>query len=408
MPGVDITAASSSVNAPPLITDGAEVPPNTPWSAPSNIGFSSSHSSHRPSLPTLHTRATFPDLESHYQHSPLEGYGYAAATHPRQDSFASTYGLENYRSWSTTAPAHVPVTASYYEPMPSYTFGSLQAPSLPSAYHHATRLPSVTAESFAPFHMSHLNSSLPMHTAYDRRLPIPATYTMQYPPIQQTMPQIRPLGSYTEPRIPINGIHSRSAMPWSTESVSGSRQGSISVYAPPSGLPAPPSQSSSAQAEPVLGYQFSHPATTAGSSSPEILPTSGAAVVDSFSSDSSGSSTTSMPDGPDFRYSRVSSSGFNLPSLPADDRSHIVSRAPPSLFSFSTESSRRHMSGSDGTGYNDSAIANEDSSYATPIHQPQLNHAASVDAFQKSSSYEQRQQATAGHRMSLSNLNTNY
>lgn len=408
MPGVEITSTSGSVNAPPLITDGVEVPPNTPWSAPPSIGFSSSHSSHRPSLPILHTRATFPDLESHYQHSPIECYGYATAIQPRQDSFASTYGLENYRSWSTTAPAQVPVTASYYEPMPSYTFGSLQAPSLPPAHHQATRLPSVTAESLSPFHMSHLNSSLPVHTAYERRLPIPATYTVQYPPTQQTVPQIRPLGSYTEPRIPINGIHSRSAMPWSSGSVSGGREGSILGYTPPTGLPASSSQTSNAHAEPVLGYQFSLPPATGGSTSPEISPTSGAAVRDSFSSGSSGSSTTSMPAGPDFRYTRVSSSGFGLPNIPADDRSNFVARAPPSLFSFSTESSRHHMGGSDEIGNNGSTAAHENPSYATTIHHPQLNHAASADAFQTSSSYDQRPRATAGHRMSLSNLNTNY
>lgn len=390
-----------------MITDGVEVPPNTPWSAPSSLGFSSSHSSHRPSLPTLHTRATFPDLESHYHHSPLEAYGYTAATHPRQDSFASTYRLENYRSWSTTAPANLPVTAtSYYEPMSSYSFGSLQAPSFPSAQHHPTRLPSVTAESISPFHMTHLNSSLPVHMAYERRLPIPATYTMQYPPAQQTMPQIRPLGSYTEPRIHINGIHSRSAMPWSTESISRSRAGSISSYAPPAGLPAQHSQSSHAQAsEPVLGYQFSLPPPTTESSSPELSPTSGVVAGDSFSSSSS---TTSMPAGPNFRYPGVPSSAFNLPNVPAE-ASNLVSRAPPSLFSFSTESStRRHMPGNDEIGNDESTIIREDPSYTTPTHQQHLSHAASAEAFQKNSSYEQRQHASASHRMSLSNLNTNY
>lgn len=393
---------TSSVSAPPVTSYEIEVPPNTPWSATSSVGYGVSHSSHRPSLPTLHTRATFPDLESHYQHSPLDGHVYASATFPRQDSFVSTYGLENYRSWSTTAPAEAPVTATYYEPLSSYSFGSLQAPSFPQVQHHPTRFPSLTTESISPFHMSHLNSSLPVHAAYERRLPIPA-YNMHYPQSQQMAPQVRPLGSYTEPRVHINGIHSRNAMPWSIDSVSSGRAGSITSYALPSGLPPASAPDTSASSEPVLGYKFSHPVQNTESSSPEPSPTSGAAVADSFSSSSS---NTSIPPRSNLRYPAMSSAGYSLPGMLTDERSNAP-RAPPSLFSFSTESSERHLSESDENHNNDGAVARGGTSYTTPTRQPQLNHASSADAFKRSSSYEQ-QRASAAHRMSLSNINTSY
>lgn len=394
---------TTSANAPPVTSNEIEVPPNTTWSVTSSVGYGVGHSSHRPSLPTLHTRATFPDLESHYQHPPLDGHVYASAAFPRQDSFVSTYGLENYRSWSTTAPAQAPVTATYYEPLSSYSFGSLQAPSFPQVQHHATRFPGLTADSISPFHMSHLNSSLPVHAAYERRLPIP-TYNMHYPQSQQMAPQVRPLGSYTEPRVHINGIHSRNAMLWSIDSVSSGRAGSIASYALPSGLPPASAPSTSASSEPVLGYQFSHPVQNTESSSPEPSPTSAATVADSFSSSSS---NTSIPPRSNLRYPAMSSAGYSLPGMVTDERLTNVPRAPPSLFSFSTESSERHMSESEQNSNDDGGVARGETSYSTPIRQPQLSHASSADAFQRSSPYEQ-QRASAVHRMSLSNINTNY
>lgn len=399
---------TSSMSMPASTTHSADNQPNTPYGGPSNPGYGSSYQSQRPSLPTLHTRSAFPtDYDSQYENSPLDGYGYASTTIPRQDSFASAYGLENYRSWGTTASMSTPVTATYYEPMPTYSFGSFQAPSFPQATQHPTRLPSVTTESFSPFHMSPLNASLPAHTMHERRLPIPAPYTLQYPSSQPPMPQIRPLGSYTEPRVHINGIHSRNAMPWSIDTGTiGGRTGSISSYAPPNGLPISSAQTTTAVSEPVLGYQWSLAAPNAGSSSPEVSPTSGATAADGFSS---GSSTASLPPAANSRYASISSAsiGYSLPAVSADDRRSSSSRAPPSLFSFSTESSERQSGSNELVGNDDNAVVRSYPSYPAQVRQTQLNHAASADAFSRHPTYEEQRASTA-HRMSLSNLNANY
>ncbi|KAK5121181.1 hypothetical protein LTR85_005665 [Meristemomyces frigidus] len=372
----------------------------------------------RPSLPTLHTRSSFLDGYDQYENSPMDSYTYASATIPRQDSFASTYGsVENYRSWSTMgAPISAPVSTSYYEQQPAYSFGNLQAPSFPQSSNN--RLPSVTADSFSALNMGSLHSSLPVQTAQERRLPAP--YTVHYPqtPYQNTeqLPEIRPLGSFSEPRVHIDGIHSHTAMPWSSEgSSTGARTMSAgNSMAPITGIPGPamPQQqhhhhnnqqhAATPVAEPVLGYQFSvNNLPTSGS--PEVSPTSGPSL-ESFSSTASSSSTASMPPpSANFRYAQA------LPAVNTDDRTITSSSSSregmaASLYSFSTDNGERPAtSGSDQA--TSSTVASGHS--YVPLRQPQPQHATSVEALRRQTSFDQQRAATA-HRMSVSNLNARY
>lgn len=403
----------------------------------------------RPSLPTLHTRSAMPnECETQYESSPLETYGYSlpGPTMPRQDSFSSSYGLENYRSWpTTTGQMYAPATTAYYEPQQVYTFGSIGAPSVPQSQQQTGRLPSVTADSFSALNMGHLNSSLPAQTVQERRLPIPAPHTLQqYPQTQYSaaeVPEIRPLGSYTEPRVHINGIHSRNALPWSLDTTSSaSRNGSIVSYAPPNGMPNGSSQATTVISEPAFGYQFNQSAPAASSSSPDVSPTSGPALSESFQSNS-GSSTTSMLPPSNVRY--TSSSMHGLPSVTTDDRPNssrgATAATAASLYSFSTESSDPQPSmDSNGTSnYPTSArqsshtlehdinaaadaVARGNRNYNSPIRQPQPQHATSIEALCGQSSYEQQQQqqrpsfdsqrrrSSTAHRMSISNFNSLY
>ncbi|KAK3710735.1 hypothetical protein LTR37_010154 [Vermiconidia calcicola] len=404
----------------------------------------------RQSLPTLHTRSAMPnEYEAQYESSPLETYNYSlpGPTMPRQDSFSSSYGLENYRSWpTTTGPMYAAPTTAYYEPQSVYTFGSIGAPSVPLGQQQTGRLPSVTADSFSALNMGHLNSSLPAQTVQERRLPIPAPHTLQqYPQTQYSaaeVPEIRPLGSHMEPRVHINGIHSRNALPWSLDTTSSaSRNGSIASYAPPNGMPNGSSQATTAVSEPAFGYQFNQLAPAATSSSPEVSPTSGPALSESFQSNS-GSSTTSMLPPSNARY--TSSSMHGLPSVTTDDRptsSRGATAAPAaSLYSFSTESSDPQSSmDSNGTSnYPTSArqsshtlehninaaadaVARSNGHYNSPIRQPQPQHATSIGALCRQSSFEQQQQqqqrssfdsprrrSSTAHRMSISNFNAPY
>ena len=292
----------------------------------------------RPSLPTLHTHSTYPtDYSAHYDASPIDAYTYSNSTVPRHDSFASTYGLENYRSWSTSSgPMSAPATTTtYYDPSSGYSFGSMQAPSIPGQQ-HIGRLPSVTADSISALNMGHLHSSLPAQTVQERRLPIPALQYPQTPFTAAEIPEIRPLGSYTEPRVHITGIHSRNAMPWSGgTSSSSSRRSSIAPMAPPSGMPHSRIQTTTAVSEPVLSYQWSLAGPTASSSSPEISPTSGTAPSDGFVSTSTPSTTSVLPPS-SLRY--LGSNNCTFPPATSYERPcSLRGTAATSLYSFSTD-----------------------------------------------------------------------
>ncbi|TKA80702.1 hypothetical protein B0A55_03695 [Friedmanniomyces simplex] len=401
----------------------------------------------RPSLPTLHTRSSWMDNYDGYENSPVDAYTYASSSLPRQDSYASSYGsIENYRSWSTTAPVSAPIAASYYEQQPTYSFGSLQAPAYtapPSA-----RLPSVTADAFSPLNMGSLHTSLPIQTAQERQLPVP--YTIRYPTTTyptQRVPQVRPLGSFSEPRAPTHGIHSRTAMPWSDSipartTTATASSCTPSIYGPSSytqydGLrypqPVPRQVSVAPISEPVLGYQFQVGTHPRKAGSPDISPTSGPGLTDSFTgtapSHSLGITTTSMAPPPTFRYASV----MPATPFPAEDRPTTISASreatTASLYSFSTDSSSNsnnhtagehrpatsddssdHASTSFASTSSGGAGVNQQVSYAPVLrqsHHQQQQHGESSGALgvRRQSSFDQQQQqqqrATTAHRMSL-------
>ena len=273
----------------------------------------------RPSLPTLHTRSSFVDGYDQYENSPVDSYTHASSSMPRQDSYSSSYpGYENYRAWSTSsAMMSTPASAGYHEHPSSYSFGNLTAP---FPQHGGSRLPSVTSDTFGSMNMSSLHSSLPVHTAQERRLPAP--YTITYPNAQtqhssiQQLPDIRTIGSISsEPRVHIHGIHSRNAMPWSSEATPMSATAVSNSNLPPTvGVPglATASQSQSRSqyphqghqdqpqnavgvSEPAFGYQFPMVQTNCPrTGSPNVSPASasGPTGCESFPSTASSSSST--------------------------------------------------------------------------------------------------------------------
>ncbi|KAK4951015.1 hypothetical protein LTR10_011008 [Elasticomyces elasticus] len=331
----------------------------------STPGWHQGHYLHsRPSLPTLHTRSSWMDNYDGYENSPVDAYTYTSAF-PRQDSYASSYGsLENYRSWSTVGPQSAPISASFYEQQPTYSFGTMQTPAYTAA--PSNRLPSVTGDMRSPLNMGSLHSSLPIQTAQERRLPVP--YTIRYPTTTYPTPHIppvRPLGSYSEPRAPTHGIHSRTAMPWSDSIPTRTTTATASNYhasscgpvgCPPSsyrqydGLryeqPVQRQQVPAPTPEPVLGYQFNNAANhTQKTSSPNISPTSGLGLTESFSSTTSnhnGTISGSMAPPPStFRYTSVMPAASAVEDQPSTSIS--CEATAPSLYSFSTDSSNEQQ-----------------------------------------------------------------
>ncbi|KAK5134618.1 hypothetical protein LTR08_006274 [Meristemomyces frigidus] len=324
----------------------------------------------------------------------------------------------------------LPVTTGYYEQQPTYSsFGALQAPSYPQTA--SNRLPSVTTDAFSSLNsMGSLHSSLPAQTAQERRLPAPvAPYTLHYPqppyPTGEQLPEIRP-GSYSEPRVHLNGIHSRNAMPWSSESGPVSSRPALSSnnMAPINGLPGPPMLQQQRQpqhnaqtpvTESVLGYQFGHNANLSSinnRASPEILPTSGPSLESFSSTASSSSSTASMPPPhPNFRYAQPLPAASN--STASDERtsSHRESVAAASLYSFSTDTGERPATSrscdQQGSTLSTPVPSSHHNYTSGGLRQPQPQHVASADALRRQSSSDQQRAATA-HRMSVSNLNGRY
>lgn len=393
MPGVEALPTSST-------SASSSIPISAPYtSEASSSSYSSSSSmeqtSHsRPSLPMLHTRMAYPEHES-YETSPVEDYTYASNAPPRHDSIPSNYSTEGFRPYIPESMAPSSVNAHmYYEPGAAYSFGNLHAaPGYPSNTSMA-RLPSVTGDSFSPLNMSSLHSSLPTQTVQERRLPVP--YSQQQASYASTeVPQIRPLTSLTEPqtRTQPGATYSRNSMSWSMANPAVSRNASSN------GLPTTTSQGhpvmsssnseSMHRAPPILGYQFS----TAGS--PEMSPTEGSAMSQSFSSTSS-SSTTGAPmlPPPSVRYAAA------LPTVGDGSRRPSSSQeGSTSLYSFS--------SGRDAAGSNINQ-ADQQQGY-THLRHLQPQHATSVDGLRRRSSQDQQQQrAATAHRMSVSNLNARY
>ncbi|KAK0337833.1 hypothetical protein LTR91_010800 [Friedmanniomyces endolithicus] len=431
MTGVEAYPPASSAGS---ISAGGAYSADTASSSAWNQG----HYLHtRPSLPTLHTRSSWMDNNDGYENSPVDAYTYASSSIPRQDSYASSYGsIENYRSWSTTAPASAPFSASYYEQQPTYSFGNMQAP--------AARLPSVTTDAYPLLNMGSLHTSLPIQTAQERQLPVP--YTIRYPTTTyptQPIPQVRPLASYSESRAPTHGIHSRTAMPWSDSFPSHTTKATASSYTPNTygsshslqrdgsryAQPTPRQVSVPPISEPAFGYQFpvgSHP-RRAGS--PDVSPTTRPSLIDTFpgmaASQHSGI-TSSMAPPPKFRYASVVPAAEDRPVCSSTSREATTA----SLYSFSTDSNSNNASSEDCPVTSDGGIDLPTTSFVTttssaddvdlPVsYAPHLRHAhqnqpnespgnGDGEPMRQSSSAREQQWATTAHRMSVSNLSRQY
>ncbi|KAK0273545.1 hypothetical protein LTR35_012295 [Friedmanniomyces endolithicus] len=434
----------TGVEAYPPASSAGSIPAGGAYSADPNLssGWNQGHHLHtRPSLPTLHTRSSWMDNNDGYENSPVDAYTYASSSIPRQDSYASSYGsIENYRSWSTTAPVSAPISASYYEQQPTYSFGNMQAP--------AARLPGVTADGFSLLNMGSLHTSLPIQTAQERQLPVP--YTIRYPTTtypKQPIPQVRPLGSYSEPRAPTHGIHSRTAMPWSDSFPSHTTKATASSYTPNTygsshylqrddfryAQPVPRQVSVAPISEPAFGYQFPVGSQPRRAGSPDVSPTSRPMLIDGIpntaASQSSGI-TTSMAPPPSFRYASVVPAG----ALAVDDRplrsSTSREATTASLYSFSTDSGSNNTNSEDCPVTSDGGVDLSTTSFVTttssagdvdqPVsyaphlrhaHQNQLGESTGTgdgDATRQSSSAREQQWATTAHRMSVSNLSRQY
>ena len=141
------------------------------------------HTHHRPSLPTLQTRSGVPmdfDSQSQYDPSPVDPYPYpASASAPRQDSFSSQCELPNYRSWNAVGQFPATLASSPFYDTQGYGFAATAGASFTSAHHPQARVASIGVDSMATLNMGHLNTSLPLHSAPARRLPVPAPFTCQ-------------------------------------------------------------------------------------------------------------------------------------------------------------------------------------------------------------------------------------
>lgn len=358
------------------------------------------HAKHQ--LPYLQTRSTFTGDWEQYDQSPVDGYSYSASV-SRQDSLPGSYPGDNSRSWTLTTPISAPATAVYYDNSTGpYSFNCGPATGLPPSNIHtpvsAARLPGVASnEMFSPLNMASLHSSLPVQNAQERRLPAP--YVPQPPPTPFSsvdVPEIRPLGAFSEPRVHINGIHSRNAMPWSPDNATRSDIANTMPLA--TGPPPPAAQMTptTMQEAVVLGYQFSHNdstgTSTATPNSPRPSPSSLPATGSFQSTASSNSSEASMhPPSRCVVYQNTADE-----RQPSSRESQMTS-----LYSFSSDTSDR-MPRSSAPG--DRMVSVH---CYTPLRQPQAMHASSVEALRRQSSFESYERST-GHRVSMTSLNGRY
>lgn len=396
MIGLDITPHTSTVAFPSSY--GSATAPTNNYS-----NSSTSYQSHpRQSIPTLQTRAPNPQtFGSQFDDSPIDAYTYAStsAGFPERQPYAGSYASQdNLQSWSSAAHS-APVTTSYFEAMPTYSFGGLQTTYPPSS---TSRYAAATTDAFSSLNMTSLTSSLP--TPHERRLPVPYTpqYHGSYPNIE--VPDIRPI---TAPHI--NGVHSRTAMPWSTDStISDSHQNSISGVPslntmPP---PAPQSSTSSSSSEPgVMGYQIGAGGLLQRTEGPGLSPTTGPGMMSSFHMPAlSTNSLSSSLHTTSFRYAPTSSTNTVLPSIMAEERPVSRQEPPANMYSFSSDSTDRPSS---STNHSSESTLITSPSYP-PLRQPQPQHVASAEALRRQSSFDQHPNRSTSHRASSSNLNGRY
>lgn len=366
---------------------------------------------HRQSLPILQTRTVYPESYEAYSASPIDGYPYSSYSASRNDSLQSS--LDNgYRSWSNATLLPQTSAISAYEQSPGYSLGSISNPSFPvqqshqQPYQQSSRLPSVTAESFSSLNMGHLYTSLPTQTAQNRRLPIPQT-TPSYEPTPYSgpdLPEIRPLA---EPRTRLSSTHSRIAAPWASEGASyaDTRNASSISSAPPNAMALQPMHSTSMVQEPVVGYHYSTSEAAPTMQSPSVSPTSGPTPSSGYGS---GTAYT-MPMTP-VSYG----SYYGLPPITTANRSdpHIsrTLNVPYTTMPYSynsettTAASYSERSSSDASS---AAMPTTRTSYST-IQHPQPQHAGSVEALRRQTSFDHHQQqsqrAGPSQRISVSDL----
>ena len=382
---------------------------------------------HRLSLPTMHTRiAPRGEYDTHDFH-PAE-YANGTSSISRQETALNTYVVDNsFRPWTANSMS-VPVTSTnmYFEPHRPMNFTAMPPPACMAT--PRARLPSMSRQSFSSLSMDALNSSLPAHTVQDRRLPTPTSNSRQQSPFQNNgLPQISQLRPFvdSQPRVHINGIHSRNGMPWSLDTnvhPSNERVGGGENIPSEHNTGVHSSHSSSSPNSlpetTILGYHF--PGTT---SSPSVSPTSGPPISENFTQSMSTSMAPAsvLPLAP---YMRPSAAPHTR-SLNATDTMMQLSspsrETPVNFCSF-----RNDQSGSMGS---DNIIEQESNASENPDtnrhHQnfytfcqapqqqqqqqhPPAQQVVSNEFPHRRSSYDQQHHATAAHRLSTSSLGGRY
>lgn len=361
------------------------------------------------SLPSVQARSSLPVL---HNRQALTAYGYdpcdnastdnynasggpsSTARVPKQDSAANTgafepgRGLENYCPRSTASTTSNCAPSSYYEMLPGYSFGGLQAPTYLQA--PDDRLPSITGgDTMSSLNMASLHSSLPTQTVQERTLPVPYAST-SYSGVEY--PEHRP-----PQRDHITGLPSRSAGPWSMDSAGGTLRTTPSGHSTYLGrlpmstsvaqqLPTPTLPESTA-----LSYQFSA-GDLRSVESPQLSPTTGPLLLESFPSTMSASSQYQVSSG-NLQYIHES-----LRPTTSEEQRPFPSREPIDLYSYSSDARDR------------STTSDTDQSPITAhsymqMRAPQPMHTPNIETLRRQSSFDQQRTATA-HRMSLSNLNS--
>ena len=399
MPDDNITPVTSSLGPSPQTATHNDIDASTTGD------YYQAH--FRPSLSRLQTRSTYPEHhESQYESTPHNAYLDAYSSIPRQASVASTLSNDGNPYWTATATMPTQISAAYYEPQPICAWGSLHASAAPQTQQLPIRHPSVTTESYPGLNMSSLHSSLPSQMVQERHLPMPAPNMVHYQQNPAATAEMRPRGSYSDPRMYITGTHSHNAMSWVDSSSVASRSGSTASTAPLAGLPITSNETTTAVSEPVVGYEFSHGPSVTDANSPEISPTTGPPPSFDGGSTSGSSPGLGLPP-PNIMYS--ASGAEVLPSMVASTRRSSSRRTAhaPSLYSFSTDASEHQSVNNEANETNNFMPRSTSYSTSSMHSQPQLPSTGNVDTLHRQSSFDQQRAYTA-QRMSVSNLNANY
>jgi len=299
-------------------------------------GYDCVSRNHRPSLPSLGA-LTYDSYQEDV----------ALASCRSQNHLVQHAGnAANFRSWSDTFPISAASTTTHYQPTAGYNYDyQPMQHSTYQQYRHQqqSRLPSLSADAYGTFQMGRMQSSLPSHAMYERRLPVPALplNTAPYPPIQEHFPTARPLGSYSEPSVQMRGFYGQRVPSLSY----GSNEDNIGTHA--ESTYTVPVHSYGQSTAPMLQSSYAHRWDNTRSNglpaSPEISPVSATPTSGGYSSTSTSDSihqpydlqttvpaanmayadlftTTSAPDG---QYSSCT----GLPHIPAAANEHSSSFA---------------------------------------------------------------------------------